>query len=136
MPSLRTYLVPSSSYMPSPSSYAQPHTIPGPSSYVQPQTILQLFPVCSRCHAHNSWFISTSYMMSTSILITFMFMVPGRLLRRDVPLVHRYPTVTSGDPTPSTRLPLDEGRKSQACTSLPSRTVFLPLSIELVHFDL
>ena len=84
-------------------------------------------------HAHNSWFISTSYAMSTSILITFMFMVPGRLLRRDVPLVHRYPTVTSGDPTPSTRLPLDEGRKSQACTSLPSRTVFLPLSIELVH---
>ena len=68
-----------------------------------------------------------------------MFMVPGRLLQRDVPPVHRYPTVTSGDPTPSTRLPegrQDEGRKSQACTSLPSRTVFLPLSIELVRFDL
>ena len=56
-------------------------------------------------HAHNSWFISTSYAMSTSILITFMFMVPGRLLQRDVPPVHRHPTVTSGDPTPSTRLP-------------------------------
>ena len=53
-------------------------------------------------HAHNSWFISTSYAMSTSILITFMsmFIVPGRHFYRMFPLF----ATTSGDPTPSTRL--------------------------------
>ena len=130
--------IPSSSFTP----YAQPKTIPSPSSsHMSNQRLyqVQIFPVCSRCHAHKSRFIFVSYMMSTSILITFTFIVPGRSLQQDVPPVRRHPSVTTGDPTPSTRLPegsLDEGQESQACTSLPSRTVFLPLSIELVHFDL
>ena len=122
MPSQRTYLVPISSHMPSPSSYAQPNTIPGPSSYVQPQTILQLFPVvrASRSqlmvhlhfirdvdiHPHHLHVHSTRPFTTTGCSPCFPPLRVTRLL------------------LPPTEGSLDEGRGSQACTSLPSRTVF------------
>ena len=52
----------------------------------------------------TSRFIFASHMMSTSILITFTFTVPGRSFQQDVPPVLRHPSATTGDPTPSTRL--------------------------------
>ena len=138
MPSQRTYLVPISPHMPSPSSYAQPNTIPGPSSYVQPQTILRLFPVVRA---------SRSQLMVHLHFIRDVDIHPHHLHVHGTrpfapagcspcsPPPHSYFGWPDSFYPPTGRL-LDEGRKSQACTSLPSRTVFLPLSIELVHFDL
>merc|ERR1711994_927861 len=60
------------------------------------------------------------------------------LPRRDVPLVHRHPSVLRVTRLllPPTRSPLDEGRESEACTSPASRTVFCLFDNKLVYFDL
>ena len=133
MSSRETYLVPVSP------SYAQPQTIP--SSIFHPHKSSRgTYPVRDCLFAltfTKSWSIFASYMMSTSILITFMFTVPGRSLLQDVPLFFTtlQPLRVTRLLLPPTEGSLDEGRGSQACTSLPSRTVFC-LSQYLVYFGL
>ncbi len=79
----------------------------------------------------KSWSIFASYMMSTSILITFMFTVPGRSLLQDVPPVLRHPSDTLGDPTPSTayRRFARRGPREPSLHQSTQQDSILPLSI-------
>ena len=86
------------------SSYTQPKTIPSPSCFVRAVTLtvhLHFIPDVD-IHLHHLHVHSTR-----------------PLPRRDVPLVHRHPTVLRVTRLllPPTRGPLDEGQESEACTS-------------------
>ena len=130
MPSRGTYLVPVSP------SYAQPRNIPVSPSQVQPQTIpSSIFILISPTEEHTRFKIvvraHVHRVMAHLRLIHDVDIHPHHLH------VHTTrPFTTTGcspcfPPLRVTRLllpptegSLDEGRGSQACTSLPSRTVF------------
>ena len=110
--------------------HGQPKNVPSPTFHL-------IWPAEEhRCHIVRAVTLTRSQsifiMMSASIHITFMFSTRPYALQ-DVPPVRHHPSTTSGDPTPSTPPTggsLERGtERAKPGPVYPSRTVFLPLSI-------
>ena len=111
-------------------SYGQPKTIPHFIPYVQPKSTI----VCSRCHAHNIMVHLHSdvdiHPHHRHVHSTWPFIATGcspcspplRVTQLLLPAYRRFARTR------------DE--RAKPAPVYPSRTVFLPLSINLVYFDL